>query len=97
MHVFASVHGICYHCATILLPLLGELYAGIEVPWYSARQSDYGVQVTGAMRFAALHSHMAVWKVDLDVGPGDDWKKNSVYLMEVIPDPARPGANTLKK
>lgn len=77
--------------------VLGELYAGIEVPWYSARQANYGVQVTGAMRFAALHNHMAVWKIDLDVGPGDDWKHNSIHLTEVIPDPARPGANKLRR
>lgn len=75
----------------------GELYAGIEVPWFSARQADYGVQVTGAMRFAALHAHMAVWKVDLDVGPADNYKRNTVLLTEVIPDPVRPGANKMKK
>lgn len=73
----------------------GELYAGIEVPWYSARQSDYGVQVTGAMRLAALHNHLAAWKIDFDIGK--NWDKNSLLLTQVIGDPNRPGAHKLSR
>lgn len=70
----------------------GELYAGVEVPWWSSRQSHYGTQVTGAMRFAALHAHAVNWRIDFDLG---DYKDNSILFEEVVPDPARVGANYL--
>lgn len=73
----------------------GELYAGVEVPWYSSRQQDYGTQVTGAMRFAALHAHALSWKIDFDVGENDNWKRNSVLLTQVVQDPKRAEANKL--
>lgn len=73
----------------------GELYAGVEVPWWSTRQVHYGTQVTGASRFAALHAHLVVWKVDFDLG--EDWNDNSVYFEEVVPDPSRLGANYINR
>eukprot|EP00922_Rhytidocystis_sp_ex-Travisia-forbesii_P015546 GHVS01023181.1.p1 GENE.GHVS01023181.1~~GHVS01023181.1.p1 ORF type:complete len:1571 (-),score=233.35 GHVS01023181.1:499-5211(-) len=72
----------------------GELYAGVEVPWFSSRQVHFGTQVTGSMRMGALHNHFAVWKIDFDVD--GDHKDNSVYFKEVVPDPVRPGAHTVK-
>jgi hypothetical protein len=65
------------------------------VPWYSNRQHDYGTQVTGAMRFAALHSHVLSWKIDFDIGEKNKWNRNSVLLTEVVQDPNRPEANKL--
>lgn len=73
----------------------GELYAGVEVPWWSSRQEHYGTQVTGAMRFAALHAHAVVWKIDFDLG--DDFNDNSVFFEEVVPDPHRVGANYIDR
>lgn len=73
----------------------GELYAGVEVPWYSSRQARYGTQVTGAHRMAALHNHVVVWKVDFDLG--DDPTNNSVYFEEVVPDGRRLGANAIAR
>eukprot|EP00923_Selenidium_pygospionis_P034398 GHVN01059999.1.p1 GENE.GHVN01059999.1~~GHVN01059999.1.p1 ORF type:complete len:1579 (+),score=321.46 GHVN01059999.1:90-4826(+) len=71
----------------------GELYAGVEVPWFSARQANYGTQVTGAMRMGALHNHFVTWKIDFDIdGDGQD---NSVHLADVRPDPIRFGAHML--
>ncbi|CBZ51594.1 hypothetical protein NCLIV_013880 [Neospora caninum Liverpool] len=67
----------------------GELYAGVEVPWYSARQASHGTQVTGSMRMGALHAHLASWKVDFDL---DDYKSNSIVWHEIKHDTARPGA-----
>eukprot|EP00921_Rhytidocystis_pertsovi_P012274 GHVQ01019864.1.p1 GENE.GHVQ01019864.1~~GHVQ01019864.1.p1 ORF type:complete len:1741 (+),score=301.52 GHVQ01019864.1:150-5372(+) len=72
----------------------GELYAGVEVPWFSSRQAHFGTQVTGSMRMGALHNHFAVWKVDFDVD--GDHKDNSVYWKEVVSDPVRPGAHSVK-
>nr|XP_027193636.1 uncharacterized protein LOC113788373 [Dermatophagoides pteronyssinus] len=72
----------------------GELYAGVEIPWYSARQEPYGTQVTGSLRMGALHAHLAVWKYDFDLM---NYEKNSVYFEEVIADPKRSGANFMKK
>lgn len=72
----------------------GELYAGVEVPWFSSRQAHFGTQVTGSMRMGALHNHFAVWKIDFDVD--GDHKDNSVYFKEVVPDPVRPGAHSVK-
>lgn len=68
----------------------GELYAGVEVPWYSARQRHHGTQVSGSMRMGALHGHLAVWKVDFDLTP--DYRSNSVVFSEIVHDTARPGA-----
>ncbi|CDJ57132.1 amiloride-sensitive amine oxidase, copper-containing, putative [Eimeria maxima] len=68
----------------------GELYAGVEVPWYSARQRRHGTQVSGSMRMGALHGHLAVWKVDFDLTP--DYTSNSVVFSEIVHDTARPGA-----
>lgn len=68
----------------------GELYAGVEVPWYSARQRHHGTQVSGSMRMGALHAHLAVWKIDFDLTP--DYRSNSVVLSEIVHDTARPGA-----
>jgi len=67
----------------------GELYAGVEVPWFSARQATYGTQVTGAMRMGALHNHFVTWKIDFDIGGPAD---NSVMWTEVVPDGLRQGA-----
>ncbi|XP_026193526.1 uncharacterized protein LOC34622548 [Cyclospora cayetanensis] len=68
----------------------GELYAGVEVPWYSARQRHHGTQVSGSMRMGALHGHLAVWKVDFDLTP--DYRSNSVVFSEIVHDTTRPGA-----
>eukprot|EP00920_Eleutheroschizon_duboscqi_P005081 GHVT01011799.1.p1 GENE.GHVT01011799.1~~GHVT01011799.1.p1 ORF type:complete len:1438 (-),score=210.57 GHVT01011799.1:2078-6391(-) len=78
-HLSGSMEGI--------VSFTGELYAGVEVPWFSSRQDHYGTQVTGSMRMGALHSHMAVWKIDFDV---DNYKENSVMWKEVVRDPLRP-------
>eukprot|EP00920_Eleutheroschizon_duboscqi_P005101 GHVT01011820.1.p1 GENE.GHVT01011820.1~~GHVT01011820.1.p1 ORF type:complete len:303 (-),score=37.05 GHVT01011820.1:835-1743(-) len=84
-HLSGSMEGI--------VSFTGELYAGVEVPWFSSRQDHYGTQVTGSMRMGALHSHMAVWKIDFDV---DNYKENSVMWKEVVRDPLRPGAHRLE-
>jgi len=75
----------------VTVSFTGELYQGVEVPYFSARQEDYGTQVTESGRFGALHSHWASWRVDFEVyGRGDD---NSVYFTEVIADGYRSGAH----
>lgn len=73
----------------------GELYAGVEVPWYSARQREHGTQVSGSMRMGALHGHLAVWKLDFDLTP--DYKQNSIVFSEIVRDPQRPGAIKLNQ
>ncbi|KAF8820572.1 MAM domain-containing protein [Cardiosporidium cionae] len=72
----------------------GELYAGVEVPWFSARQRSYGAQISSSMRMGALHNHMAIWKIDYDV-QGEE--NNSILWNEVVPDPKRAGAHMIKK
>ncbi|EZG76509.1 amine oxidase [Gregarina niphandrodes] len=72
----------------------GELYAGVEVPWYSHRQAHYGTLVTGAMRMAALHAHLVIWRIDFDL---EDYQNNSVWFEHVIPDPKRLGANYIDR
>ncbi|KAF8817906.1 MAM domain-containing protein [Cardiosporidium cionae] len=72
----------------------GELYAGVEVPWFSARQRSYGTQISSSMRMGALHNHMAIWKIDYDV-QGEE--SNSILWNEVISDPKRFGAHMIKQ
>ncbi|KAH8741424.1 hypothetical protein FG386_003271 [Cryptosporidium ryanae] len=73
----------------------GELYAGLEVPYYSAKQRKYGTQITPSGQMAALHSHFAVWKVDFDLGP--DHTDNSVSWVKVKKDPVKEGHHMLER
>ncbi|KAH7649034.1 extracellular with a signal peptide sequence [Cryptosporidium bovis] len=73
----------------------GELYAGLEVPYYSAKQKKYGTQITPSGQMAALHSHFAVWKIDFDLGP--DYTDNSVSWVKVKRDPVKEGHHMLER
>ncbi|POM84258.1 Copper amine oxidase enzyme domain protein [Cryptosporidium meleagridis] len=73
----------------------GELYAGLEVPYFSAKQKKYGTQITPSGQMAALHSHFAVWKVDFDLGP--DYTDNSVAWVKVRRDPEKEGHHMLER
>ncbi|KAJ1604321.1 transmembrane domain and EF hand containing protein [Cryptosporidium canis] len=73
----------------------GELYAGLEVPYFSARQKKYGTQISPSGQMAALHSHFAVWKVDFDLGP--DHTDNSVSWIKVRRDPEKEGHHMLER
>lgn len=73
----------------------GELYAGLEVPYFSAKQKKYGTQISPSGQMAALHSHFAVWKVDFDLGP--DYTDNSVAWVKVRRDPEKEGHHMLER
>ncbi|KAF7458713.1 MAM domain-containing protein [Cryptosporidium felis] len=73
----------------------GELYAGLEVPYFSARQKPYGTQISPSGQMAALHSHFAVWKVDFDLGP--DYTDNSVAWVKVRRDPTKEGHHMMER
>lgn len=70
----------------------GELYAGVEIPWYSLRQHFFGTQVSSSMRMGGLHNHICAWKIDFDIGK---YKSNSILWKEVTKDPLRFGAHKM--
>ncbi|OII77392.1 MAM domain-containing protein [Cryptosporidium andersoni] len=73
----------------------GELYAGLEVPYFSAKQHQYGTQISPSGQMAALHSHFAVWKIDFDLG--SNYTDNSISWIKVLKDPIKEGHHKLER